>query len=355
MAGHERSGAQLRWNAVTDIGTAKASEGILRFSADGGRDVRRTWTDVGSQPSLATKMADQSLIVSNPPQDEVDFKQAARLLDLTSAEVRMKANYPVPEIWLADTAADKMEETAQELRDAGLRAVVFPGRDLCTVPPQVKVKSFSFTDDGLIVRLEDSDEVQLPYDTPIVAVFCQPHSQVSANVRRSGGSSLTESLGRRQSAVFLSRDSLVGFGGLGGRTSSVGLGLEEDEASKDAAFLDIYVPGESELRRFSVIQKHVEFSGLGEMQLPRASDNMVMLVAECEDRFTEGRVDRRLMGMYPRQRPLVATLVTTVHAQRKSYSFATEALARLLESISPDLKQLGQLDLSSRLAYLTSR
>ncbi len=294
----------------------------------------------------------ETLIVSNPPQNEVDLKQAAPLLGLTPAEVRMKANYPVPEIWLADTDADKMEETAQGLRDAGLRAIVLPGLDLCTVPPQVKVKSFSFTDDGLVVRPEDSDEVQLPYDTPIVAVFCQPHGQVPADVSHTGGSSMTESLGRRQSAMFLSRDSLVGFGGLGGRTSAVGTGTEE---AKSAAFLDIYVPGDSGLRRFSVIQKDAEFSGLGDMKLPRATDNMVMLVAECEDRFTEGRVDRRLVGMYPRGRPLVATVVTTMQGERKGYSFATEALGQLLESISPDLKNLDQLEVSSRLAYLTSR
>ena len=42
-------------------------------------------------------------------------------------------------------------------------------------------------------------------------------------------------------------------------------------------------------------------------------------------------------------------------AHRRGFSYATEALAQLLASLSPDLKDLSQPDLSSRLAYLTNR
>jgi hypothetical protein len=40
--------------------------------------------------------------------------------------------------------------------------------------------------------------------------------------------------------------------------------------------------------------------------------------------------------------------------ERKGFSYATEALAKLLESISPDLKDLSQFELCSRLVYLTT-
>jgi hypothetical protein len=40
--------------------------------------------------------------------------------------------------------------------------------------------------------------------------------------------------------------------------------------------------------------------------------------------------------------------------ERKGFSYATQALSKLLESISPDLKDVSQFELSSRLAFLTT-
>ena len=53
----------------------------------------------------------------------------------------------------------------------------------------------------------------------------------------------------------------------------------------------------------------------------------------------------------------MANVVTSVNFQiyRRGFSYATEALAHLLDSLSPDLKDISQADLSSRLAYLTNR
>lgn len=297
-------------------------------------------------------MTAYTLVVSNPPHGDMDHWQAAPYLGLASAEVRMKANYPVPEIWLADTDQSKMGEAAEMLRKAGLNVVVLAGDDLFHVPPQAVVQSFAFTDTHLGAVLADS-KVELAYDTPITGVLCTPRKHVAPEQSRPAWTNpLTQGLWQRSSSVFMTRDSLVGLGGLGRRTSTAGLGSSSPDV--ESAFLDLYTSVEGTLRRMSILQDRVDFSGLKELQLPRAADNLAMFVAECEDRFKRGRVDRRLMNMQPRERPVVGR-TSSYDAERKGFSYATEALSKLLESISADLKNISQFDLSSRLAYLTTQ
>ena len=288
----------------------------------------------------------QTLIVSNPPQEDPDLISAAPHFGLSAAEIRMKANYPVPEIWLADADAAKMEATATELRNAALSVVAVRGEDLAAVPAALPVKSFAFADAGLTAQLEDS-EVHLAFDAPLTAVFCQPRAMVSDEMARSTDS-LTEGLVQRRSGMFMARDSLVGFSGT--RVSSA----EPEADDTPSPFLDVYVARDDELQRISFAEDTVDFSGLGELALPRASDNMVMFVAEFEDRFPAVGVDRRLVGMQPRMRQMVHRHAE-LHGERKGFSFATQALSQLLDSISGDLKDLNQFELASRLAYLTKR
>ena len=40
---------------------------------------------------------------------------------------------------------------------------------------------------------------------------------------------------------------------------------------------------------------------------------------------------------------------------REGFSFATTALSKLLEPIAPDLKDINQFELASRLVFLTKR
>jgi hypothetical protein len=293
-------------------------------------------------------MDNPTLIISNPPHEDLDPALAAPCFGLSPAEVRMKANYPVPEIWLADSGQGKVDPTVEILRTAGLSVVAVSGSDFAAIPPQTIIKTFGFTTTGMTLGLGDS-QVELSYDGPFVGVFCQPR----AGTGESGGTGanpLTEGLRQRRSGVFMARDSLMGFGGSSRGSSAGG---EEEEA--DSPFLDIYVPGGSTdggVLRAAVVQDQVDFSGLGELQLPRASDNMVMLVAEVEDKFSAAHLDRRLVDMQPRSRAMVGRR-TAVSAERKGYSFATAALSQLLESLSPELKDITQFDLASRLAYLT--
>jgi hypothetical protein len=312
--------------------------------------VQQTWTDLVEHHSLAYQMKGPTLIISNPPHEDLEPALAAPCFGLSPAEVRMKANYPIPEVWLTDSEGAKVDPTADILRTAGLNIVSVPGQDLAEIPQQSMVESFAFTDAGLTLNLEDS-QVDLSHDEKLIAIFCQPRpgtggsSGVAANP-------LTEGLRQRPSGVFLARDSLMGFG-TGSRASLAGVGAEKAESP----FLDIYVPGESSSARplrLALGQDHVDFSGLGDLKLPRPADNMVLFVAEFEDRFSAARVDRRLVGMQRRSRAMVSKR-TPISGERKGFSFATAALSQLLESLSPDLKAINQFDLASRLAYLTDR
>jgi hypothetical protein len=294
-------------------------------------------------------MAAPKLIISHPPHDEINAALAAPCFGLSPAEVRMKANYPIPEIWLTDSDGTDIHSTAHILHTAGLNVVAVDGEDLIRIPQRKTVISFDFTDTGVTLQVESS-QVNLSHDGKFIAVFCQPRAGTGAGGR--AADALTEGLRQRRSGVFMARDSLVGFGS-SGRSSSAGA----DEETVESPFLDIYVPGagtHEDPLRLAVVQTQTDFSGLGDLKLPRPGDNMVMFVAEIESRFAAARVDRRLVDMQPRNRAMVSQR-TPVSLERKGFSFATAALSQLLESLSPNLKDISQFELASRLAYLTRR
>ncbi len=286
-------------------------------------------------------MADYGLVISNPPQGDVDFLRAASCFGLTPAEVRMKANYQVPEIWIADVDQHKVAATARTLSEAGLRVIHVSGRQLGNVPAPQVVRSFRFAEHALGVTL-DGSETEIAYDAPVVGVFCQPLSS-GFDSRSAGHDALRDRMSHGGIAVGDSK-----------RRSS----LEDMLAAKrphleEAPFFDIYESRDGALIRLSVIQDVVDFSGLPTTQR-RAADNMALFVSECVDRLTHGRIDRRLVGMRWRRRLTVSTALPQ-ESRRKGFSFATPKLAQLLESISPELRDVSDPDLSSRLAYLTNR
>ena len=250
-----------------------------------------------------------TLIISNPPhEDEVDVHRAAPAFGLTATDVRMKANYGAPEIWVTGTVESKIEEAARTLREAGLNVVIAAGKDLANIPAAAPVKSFSFTDTYLVASLEDF-EVGLPYDAPMAAVFCKAPEGSSAELTAPTGSAL----------------------------------------------FDIYGSRKGEPLRISFVQEIVNFSGLGNLKLPTPGGNMLKFVAECERRFTKAQFDRRLVDVRLRLSLIVDTAVRPHHEQRKGFSYATTALAKLLASISPDLRHISQFELGSRLAFLTKQ
>ncbi len=290
-------------------------------------------------PSFALMDAPH-LIISNPPHDAGDLRPVAPCFGLSVAEVRMKTNYRVPEIWFAERDPHEVEPINALLTEAGLKTVVRTQMDLAQVPPQTQVESFSFAETGLVARWDDS-EVTIPYDAETIAVFCQPGGDVAES----------ESSGRGLSAR-LSHGSA--YTGTHGRSSLSSL-ASQLSATHSSTFLDLYVALDGDLQRISFVEATVDFAGL-HMRLPRATDNMVMFVAECEDRFTNAQFDRRLVGMLLRKRRTAPTQPPPqTSGQRRRLSFATPALTDLLEKVSDDLKDASQPDFSSRLVYLTKR
>jgi len=176
---------------------------------------RGIWTGFGERHSLAVQM--YSLIISNPPhQDEVDADLAAPSFGLTAADVRMKATYGAPEIWVMSTVKSKIEDAARTLREAGLNIVIASGEDLANIPAAATVKSFSFTDTYLVAKLEDL-EVGLPYDAAIVAVFCKAPEGSPAELTLPAGSALLDIYGTRKGEVLKMSfvQEVVDFSGLG--------------------------------------------------------------------------------------------------------------------------------------------
>ncbi len=286
-------------------------------------------------------MEDHHLIVSNPPHDVTNLRSVAPYFDLTLAEIRMKTNYPVPEIWFAERDWRRLEPTTELLVEAGLNTVVLTGRELAAIPRQTPVESFSFADTGLIARWDES-EVTVAYDAPVICVFCQPRKDAGELESAEGMRSTLSSRLSHGTATHSGR-------------SSVAMLASRLAAPTGLTFLDIYSPHEGGLLRISVIQDVVDFSGLHK-QLLRPQDNMMMFVAECEDRFTNAQFDRRLVGMRLRKSATVSGQTPPQFTGRRSgFSYATTALTQLLDSVSPDLKGVSQHEMSSRLAYLAKR
>jgi hypothetical protein len=238
----------------------------------------------------------------------------------------------VPEIWFAHPDSARAGDVAAALREAQCRVAVFDSSELVGVPPRSKVKSFSFTDHGLMAHL-DTEDAEVRYDTGVVAVFCRPRETADR----------PSSPTRRTSSFFSIKDRLVESGSGGHEAPSA-----EDDS---IPFLDLYLPVEAALRRYTVLQNAVNFSGLGRVQ-PRAADNMEALVGSCEDRFGTNHVDRRLVGMRLR-RGLSKRSPGSEH--RRGFSYASPGLLALLAALERGLENVTQPELSTRLAFLATQ
>lgn len=247
----------------------------------------------------------------------------------------MKANFKAPEVWITGDRAS-MESKADELRQVGFNVAVVDPSALLETPPQHAVDKMEFTETELLVSVGEC-QVRLPYDAKVLGVFCRPPAAVVTESRKTA--SLADSLGKRSISVMMER-------GVSSPTSVA-------EALERTAFVDLYSAQGAEIRRVSVAQGITDFSGLGESQGMVASANVNAFILECERRFDSLDIDDRLVDIRPRQRPMVGT--TKDREDRRLFSFGTLALSSLLESVSPELKDLTQYDLGSRLSYLMRR
>jgi hypothetical protein len=277
--------------------------------------------------------------LSNPPHSPRGIADIAASIGLTPAEFRFKANYPVPEVWFADSDRTVVDALADQLGQAGLNVISVRGRDLADVPAAEPVRAFQFGERAFSVQL-DGSAIDLPYESELVAVFCQTRAPAPAHESRVA----RDSLGARLShAGVLSpvakRPSMI-------ERSAPATGEEP------VAFLEIYAELGGALRRFAVVQGVVDLSQLP--SVPRGADAMTVFVAKCRERFPKAHIDRRLVGMRPRQ-PLEVGVEVKALAKRKGFSFATRSLQSLLTSIEPSLETVDHSELASRLIYLTRR
>jgi len=118
-------------------------------------------------------------------------------------------------------------------------------------------------------------------------------------------------------------------------------------------FVDLYISLNGVLRRLSLFQDLADFGGLGDLKQLASEVNMEAYVSEIERRFTQLQLDRRQVNVRPRRRLVEGG--GAGQKGRKLLSFGTMALSEVLEAISPELKEITQFDLGSRLAYLTGR
>jgi hypothetical protein len=266
------------------------------------------------------------LVVSDPPHREIDLERAAELLGLTPAEARMKANFAAPEVWLASPEREQADDAAASLNEAGLNVVVLDARSIADVSGPRPAASFAFGETTFVARFRDGESV-IAYDAPILGVFCKPPS-----------------------AVERSAPSRKYYGSQGAAVQRV-VGLDRNratEALESNAMLDLYVRQDHDASRITIGQNLTEFSGLGAAMQLSGSANMRMCVSECANRFRHFVLDNRLENVRVRQRHDTAL----AREERKLFSFGTLGLKRLLASISPELGDLTQFEIGSRLAFL---
>jgi hypothetical protein len=274
------------------------------------------------------------LLVSNPPHGDVNAVEAASHFGLSAAEVRMKANYGVPEIWFAEEDKERLWVTFSEFEATGLRTVLVSVDELLEVGRQRPAESFVFTEEGLH-GVCDGTEPTIAFDAPAIAVVCRPRNEVESMRLPSRSAASRLSSWKRRSPPLRSPDSdPAGFG--------------------STPFLDLYTTQSNGPLRISIVQEITSFPVLP-ADLPHGLSAMRNLVSEWESRFEKTHMDHRLVDMRLRGASSVVTGKQLPSAVRLGFSYATEALANLLGSLSPDLKDIGQADLSSRLAYLTDR
>ena len=265
------------------------------------------------------------LVVSDPPHGEVDARVVGEILRLDDRDATPKVDFVAPEVFAAWEEA-RATEMARELRAAGLRLATIEGIELTKIPWPSLVSSFEFAPDGLVTRL-DTEEVSVPYDRPVLAVFCAPPDGFPAS-------------------------GPLGDEPRGTPDGPNGLGLMIAEAIQWMSVLDLYVEWDDGLERITIARDATDFTGLGSAATGQSgSQNMRNLLDRCRDRFSRLQVDDRLAGVRPRQRFVMGDTSFNLDL-RKRFSFGTLLLQQALESISPALRDLPQWELASRLAVL---
>ncbi len=258
-----------------------------------------------------------TLLISHPPHGHADAAAAAPRLGLAAPDLVLKANYQIPEIWAAEEDEAKVRAIADAVRRAGFKVTLVPGAALMSVATRHPVQKVSVADSG-VALLAEGRRLELGWDAELIAVYYTPRA-----------------------------------GGGGGKDQSV-RGVKEHGAACDAPFFEIYLAKGDSSERLAVLADLTAFSGLGESKAVSPAGRVARFVQLCEERFTTGQVDRRLVNMQIRHWPPPASLAAK-QLIRKGFSFASVGLAELLAKFGPEMAGPSHCELASRLVYLTLR
>jgi len=254
-----------------------------------------------------------TLVVSDPPHDEVDLEAAAELLELDVFATRLKVVFSAPEVMLA-AGPDEAGAFAEALRATGFDVSILNGEALTGIPWPYPVSSLALDVSCLRGAIRE-EGVTIPYDAPVVGVYCRPPK--SRPMRSTPARSA-------RPAVELDR------------AVASGHGPTIAQAIQEMTILDLYFREEGVLRRATVLPSVLDVDG-------------ERLLKDLGTRFENLRLDSRLAGVRPRAPFTVER--GFAGSERRRYSFGTLSLRYVLEAIAPELGTVPQYELGSRLSY----
>ena len=202
-------------------------------------------------------MHPQILVVADPPHRTVDLDAVAEILGVAVDDATLKVGFPAPEVLLA-SGPYRADEVAHGLRGAGLNVGVIDAEALVHIPWPAPAASFAFEADGLVAQVQ-SQIVCIPYDAPLLGVYCKPPLDFSAPLT-----------------------------GVDAPPAGSRGGLGIAEAIQWMANLDLYFSNDAGLQRISIVQEVADFSGLGGRAGATAAESLAITVEECADRIEHG-------------------------------------------------------------------
>lgn len=264
---------------------------------------------------------DTVLVVSDPPHRGVDLEAASAITGLDIFQTQLKFNFPGPEV-LAASGPQRTSQIVASFEGAGVQVAVIDGSELAEIPWAESITTFEFTPDGLTATTQDR-VVALDYESAAVAVYCRPPTDFRKN--RPG---LTAS-----------------------PLSLTGAALAQ--AVEWMARLDLFFVEQGSLQRISFIEGITDFSTLELPASARDGEGPEEATAECMRRFTRMEFDLRLRNVRPRSRYRHG--LEPASDTRRRYSFGTPQLHSIMAAIAPELGELTQYELGTRLGFVTNR
>ena len=305
-----------------EVGRGKDCSALCLFSPP---------TFVSCLLSIFSNMPAPYLLLSNPPHGEIDVSLIAGSFGFTAAEARMRANFPAPEIWFADTDLDALKRTGGALMKGGAKVRIIKGSMLSAIPPTDHMTSFAFNPDGFAVQLRSDSTFSAAYDARLIIVSSRPKANPKIAIERP-----KPQLDHSSSPKLKGRSSVGGIITTDPNDDATAR-VDGYSGEIDPWFLDLYFIVQSKVRRLRARTGKVDYSGLGTDLKPVAKQNHAEFLNRITAQFTRVAVDERLVDVPPPRPSMISG----------------KGLPVILESIDPALKNVKMEDLQSRLVFLS--